>query len=653
MAFTIGTGGGQSVEVAEPTREMFDPNLGGAVTFSLAHVIYKALEVMGSALGAFVAGFGVQFLERIEPSLVEYTTPLLDMILEQPDLDAHVRVFLEQLKNPQHEGGAAILGGLATQAGGMIVGSLLGALQAPAAYKVNQAIRPTLPDASATIGMWRRGALTDDTFRSTMEYLGFKDSFIDGLLTVSEMRAGASDVVRALFSGGITQADFQARMAQMGVPNADANILLTNYRHYLDPGTLIQGWFRGEISVVEVREDLIAQGFTDVDITSLLNLSRPLPGPGDLVRFGVREAYRDDIAERWGYDEDYPASLGEYMAKWGYNPMWARYYWRAHWALPSVSQGFQMLHRGAVTMSEMQDLLRVSDIPARWREGLTAISYATYTRVDARRMYGLGVLDRDGVKQAYRELGYDEAKAENMTQFTIKYEDANGNSTQDDYRNLTKTVILQAFRNGILDEAEATTRLMGLGYDNEDITLLLQLTKWDKEVDSTPDYEKEYQKDVKSIIEQGYSKRVLSHSDAKGALTTVGYGSAEADYILASVDYWYGLEGLTGELKAIGEAYTSRAYNRADTIGKLGALGIPGEMQAQVINEWDTARGYGARRLTEAQYRKALLAGMLDNREYVEAMRGLGYSEYDIWVLVALAQGADAAGPRPTVGRVM
>jgi len=365
---------------------------------------------------------------------------------------------------------------------------------------------------------------------------------------------------------------------------------------------------------------------------------------------GVREAWRDDVARLWGYDEDFPAELGVNMAKHGFDPDWATRYWRAHWSLPSATQGFEMLHRGTIAPPELQTLLRALDIPSRWRDALTDIAWTPYTRVDVRRMYGLGVLDVADVRASYKALGYDDEKAENMTQFTVLYEKEDGTSTVDEYKDLTRSIVLQAFKKGLLDVAEATTRLMAIGYAQEDIGLLLELTTWTKEIEQTPDYQGEYAKDVKAILEKAYSRRLLSHGDAGSALVDLGYGETESEYILASVDFWYGLESLNTELKAIGDAYTDRAYNRSDTIGQLGQLGIPAEMQEQVLGTWDSDRDHRSRRLSEAQYRKALGEELISLADYQEAMRGLSYSDGDIWILSALATDAETAGPRPQVG---
>ena len=138
------------------------------------------------------------------------------------------------------------------------------------------------------------------------------------------------------------------------------------------------------------------------------------------------------------------------MAKHGFDPQWAQYYWYSHWVLPGTTQGYEMMHRGIISQGELQTLLRVSDIPSFWREKLMEMSYKPYTRVDVRRMYGLGVLDESGVKRSYLDLGYNDEKAEAMTQFTILYEAGDDADILTQYKDLTKAMVLQAFKKGMI-----------------------------------------------------------------------------------------------------------------------------------------------------------------------------------------------------------
>lgn len=650
MAFEIGTGGGGSATVQEPVREQYPDNLSGAVQYALSHALYKVLETMGGAVGSFLAGLGVQFLGRIEPSLVSYTRPLIDMILKVEGLDPDLARFLTQLREPTHEGAAAILTGLSSQAGGAVMGSLLNSLLAPATYGINKALRPGLPSVTDAIAMWRRGKLSETDMRLALEMAGYKDVFIEGYLTVTQPRAGVSDLVMAAYRGNITGQEFHSRMAELGFAVADANLFVANAEQIPDVGSMIRAWFRGEMSPDEVRENMGKMGYTDIDITTLLNTARPIPSPPDLVRMGVREAFHDDIAARWDYDADFPTEFGTWMERQGYRPEWAKYYWRAHWVLPSLTQGYEMYHRGVIDLTTLRTLLRIADIPRFWREKLIDIAFRPLTRVDVRRMFGLGVLDRSDVYRSYLDLGYNPTNAERMTEFTVRYETDEGGNKAAQYKALTKSVVMKAYGKGVITQEQTTTRLMDIGYDTEEINVLVSLSDMEREIEEAPDYYKEYEKDIRSIIEKSYARRIVSKAEALSLLGDVGYGPAEAECVLRSIDFWYSFERTDAALKQIQDSYVRRGLNRQDAVTMIGRLGVSGEMQTQLLNEWDIERNTRSRRLTEAQYRRALREDVINQAEYQENLRGLGYAEYDVWVLTAMAVGKEEAGFAPQSG---
>lgn len=649
----IDIGGGKTVEVEEPQRELFSDNLSGAIQFTLFRTLYKTFEIMGGSLGAFFGGLAVQFLDRIEPELVHYARPLIEMVLEQEELPDHFRTFLEQLLEPTHAGAAAILSPMVGQVSGAAMGSLVQSLTAPTLYLINRAIRPTIPSVQDVIAMSRRGDLDPDYARTVLEMQGFKDAFIDAYLKITRPQAGVSDLVMGYYRGNLTHDEFTAKMVGLGFAQDIINLFVLNAKAFLDIGDMMRAWFREEMTEEEIRDILLRMSYSEKDIDTLFRIARPIPGPVDLVRMGVREAFRDDVAAMWNYDEDFPEGFGESMVLHGYDPKWAKFYWRAHWALPPVTMGYEMYHRGVISLDELRTLLRISDIPRFWRDKLIEVSHRPLTRVDVRRMYGLEVLTRDDVRRSYLDLGYSPTNAEYMTEFTVRYETAKGENKLDEYKDLTRSVVMQAYRKRILSRPDAVTRLGELGYENEDIELLLSLADWQKEIDETPDLLSDYQRDLKSIIEKAFSRRVLSRDVAHKFLVDVGFAETEADYTLNAIDFWYGFEQLNKELKAVGDAYVKRAYNRQDVLQALGRFNLPAQMQEGIIYEWDIERNTRGRRLTEAQYRRAYNGEIINLAEYKENLRGLGYTEYDVWVLSAMMVGKDEAGPPTREGPLL
>jgi hypothetical protein len=364
---------------------------------------------------------------------------------------------------------------------------------------------------------------------------------------------------------------------------------------------------------------------------------KPMPGPTDLVRMAVREAFSPEIYGKYGYHLDYPPDFAKHMGSLGFDEFWSKAYWAAHWELPSVSLGFEMYHREIMSKADMELLLRVSDYPVYWRDKMIQAAFNPYTRVDVRRMYKLKVLTREQVKKCYKELGYDEEHAENLTEFTIRYETASGQNKMEGYQDMTYGLIEQAYRKEILTLSEAQAELKEIGYASDDVSVLSQLMQAKQALDRIPDWASEHSRDFKSLIEKAYTRRLISRGEASSALSALGVSARSIEFILAIADYNYAQGTTDTAIKVIGDAYVARAINRTEAAVQFGRLNLPATLQDQHLLEWDTQRELRSRRLTEAQYRKALSYELITLEQYQECLRGLGYTEFDIDLLRRMA----------------
>lgn len=272
----------------------------------------------------------------------------------------------------------------------------------------------------------------------------------------------------------------------------------------------------GEIEydwLTAIRAAGYPDGYSDV----LEKLAWPVPGIGDQIRFAVREAFDDAYALKYGTDLERPPDLAKYAAKSGLAPEWANRHWRAHWELPSLTLGFEMLHRRVIDADVLNDLMYALDIMPYWRERLTEVSYQPYTRVDVRRMHAEGILDEDEVYEAYLDHGYDPERAKHMTEFTVRY-----NTT--DEREATKTEVLRWAREMIIDDATAADLLRGLGYPEI-------LVDWHMSY-----LQAQRQAEVRSrrikLAERRYKKRAADETDTLYALHAAGLDSGEVNYLM-------------------------------------------------------------------------------------------------------------------------
>ncbi|KKL08385.1 hypothetical protein LCGC14_2576390, partial [marine sediment metagenome] len=236
---------------------------------------------------------------------------------------------------------------------------------------------------------------------------------------------------------------------------------------------LLTLWLRKELTEPDLLTELSARGWTDQRIEKIMQVRQIIPGVGDLISMAVREAWNDEVAERFDYDQGIELLPSEPFEAQGLSMDWVKRYWRAHWVLPSITAGYQMLHRlrpgttdNPFTNDDLRTLLRTADISPFFIERLIEISFATYTRVDLRRMYKAGVLTEDEVYQGYLDIGYDEGKARNLSDFAIV--DARENE-----RNLTRSLVVNAYKRGTIPRAEAIQGLIDLRFSSFDAEFII------------------------------------------------------------------------------------------------------------------------------------------------------------------------------------
>lgn len=236
-------------------------------------------------------------------------------------------------------------------------------------------------------------------------------------------------------------------------------------------------------------------------------LANPIPPVNDIITMAVREAFTPEIARRFGQYEGLPPEYVDWVQKKGLTRDWAERYWAAHWTLPSVQQGFSMLHRGIINEADLNLLLRALDIMPYWREKLIDLSYKPLTRVDVRRMHLLGTLDEAGVMKAYRDVGYSDYNADKMRDFTVRY-------NRRAQSRFSPSDVITGYVNGFIEEAEARTILAEIGTKSTEIPTILKLAG----------HKRDWKNKTERIdaIENLYKKGKKSEDDTRTILTELG-----------------------------------------------------------------------------------------------------------------------------------
>ncbi len=438
-------------------------------------------------------------------------------------------------------------------------------------------------------------------------------------------------------------AKFKDDLLEQGFSPDRVDAMHKAYTREIELGLAVNLYWRGEINYNQYAEMILKQGLRPEAANQILAGYAVIPNVSDLIRMAVREAFSPDVIQRFKYDEAFPQDVLQYTKKLGLSDDWAKRYWYAHWELPSPQMGYEMLHRlranrsdNPFTEDDLDLLLRTADFAPYFRERMKAISYNPITRVDIRRIYKLGLFDAAEVKERYMDIGYTDKDAQTLADFTVKYEDANGNDLRDKYKDLSFAILRSLYIKGKLSESEVVQRLTDAKYDPIEIPLIIDYFKLSTVDTSSVDYKAQFVSEMVKYVSDAYQVQMISEAEAKTTLIAIGISDANIDYILQRADYVSKLDVLNITLKKIHDAYTSGALSRNQMIAELGKLGISGMQQNKVIQEMELDIEYPNKRLSEAQYRAAALANMITENDYRERLKELGYAKQDIELLVKL-----------------
>jgi len=368
----------------------------------------------------------------------------------------------------------------------------------------------------------------------------------------------------------------------------------------------------------------------------LLNFRNPMkvPGTSDIVRFGLREVY--DPARRSELLGERPGM--EYynqMLENGYNQYNSDSYWASHWTLPSVGLLNEMLHRGVIDDVTWDRFVKYNDFDPAVRPWLKAISYKPYTRVDVRRMYDVGVLDDSELLQSYKDLGYDDIRANNMALWTKVY--------------IAVGELRARYSKGWITQAELKQSFIDLGMSETKAQ-----TYTEKLVKSETDAAEGKNRDLtKADITRSVAKGLISQSDGIERLVELGYDEEEATFIIQNVVSEAVAEELAVDRDVskteIIEGVKLGIISRAESIPMIEKLGYTTDEANYILDlrvlPVHTARIIKERDLTKAELVKGVKKGVITDVQAVQMLEDMGYDNAEAWYIIDINVEALAGSP--------
>ena len=378
------------------------------------------------------------------------------------------------------------------------------------------------------------------------------------------------DAATALRRGFIDDAEAENVLQRHGYSERAVKVFRDLVNTEFQAGEHLDLWRRDKITDAELDIRLESLGYNEWQIRELKIIAFAVPTPSDVVRFAVREVYAPELREQLGLDKEFPPEAVNAFRRSGLDPETAGDYWAAHWNLPAVGHAFEMYHREQITREQLELLLRANDYLPTFREAYVNIAYNPITRVDVRRLHALGIIDDDDLERRYRHIGYSPEDAKLLAEFTKRYNDDDEPEQSAEVRELTRAQIERFYEEGLFSREDIQTGLESLGYtaaNSETIILLAELRKEQRAQDMQID-----------VVKRQFANETID-------------------------------------------------YNTAVT--RLDEIGIPALKRDLLLAQFETERLSQVRLPTRSELDRMVKAGLVGRDEYIEQLRGIGYS--DVW----------------------
>jgi len=347
------------------------------------------------------------------------------------------------------------------------------------------------------------------------------------------------ELIDLYFKQVIDEKTLKERLRVHGFDENKTKELISVQKRLLTLEELTVAKWRGIITEEEFLNYAKKHGISEEDLKRFEAVRKFYPSPSDFIRFAVREVFNPTVVEKYGYDEDFPEQITEHVKKTGMDTEQLKWYWRAHWELPSPTQAYEMLQRlnpevlairgsayekmGLKTediqtdIDTIRELLKIADYPKFWRDRLIAIAYSPLTRVDLRRIYELGLISDDELLARLMELGYTKDDAELLSNFfkRLKHEE--------NFK-IALSKIENAYKIGKITKEQYKDLLRQAGYSDDEIEFLVSLT----------DYEMEEEKRERklNLLMSKYTKGLISKVDFISEAKKLGINDSELQYWL-------------------------------------------------------------------------------------------------------------------------
>jgi hypothetical protein len=478
-------------------------------------------------------------------------------------------------------------------------------------HAIADAIQSEIFDPATVATLEAKGIVDNAYGRSEAAGGNLSGEHYDKLVESARTRPDVATLLEMLRRRIVDLPTFEATLARHGYAPEWQQRMLDLKELLLSPPDLALAALRGEMSETDAAAYASSLGVSEQDFATLIANTGEPPGTMEMLE-AYRRGFIDEARLVRGIRQSRTRNEWiDVVEKLRLSPM------STADAVRAVVENYMSSDEGKV-IAEQNGLE-----PAHWPFLVEAWG-RPLSHGQMMDLYFRGQATVDEVKQAVRE-----------SDIKNKYVDK---SVELGRRLLPEREIVRAIRFGALTPQDGARKLLELGYNQQDATILMTLG----EHEATGAHKELSRAEIVSLYEEG----LLHHADAISHLTGLGYSAQDATLTLTLADTKVHAKALRAETTHIRTLYVGGHIDQVQAKNDLLAIGLDSGNADRQIATWRRERGKATRGLSEAQIVHAATTNVLTFDQSLAALQTLGFTQQDATVILA-SHGVTSAQTHP------
>lgn len=324
---------------------------------------------------------------------------------------------------------------------------------------------------------------------------------------------------------------------------------------------------------------------------------------------------------------DWAAKIG-LSSEW-FKRYW-RSHWQLP-SLQDIFEMFHRLRPGEVKQpfdgEDLNAYLLTTPLPPYFHELLKEITYLPLTRVDIRRMYKVGVLNDEQVYKAYLDLGYDDTNAKRLADFTKKNYTPEDTFQRDEFFSQARIAYSAAYKHSLLSRDEYKSMLIGLGMSEEDGELLASLDDYAIQDQNQLFDLLTQRKNMRSLVLNAYNEGIIDVKDASDVLTNLGEDQDQINLELSVMDYNKGMQDRQTLIDLLHDQFVGNMIDETGLHTITDMFNFNGQEIDLLISRWNVEKAYRTKRPSLTDLKRFMTQKIISVDEFLDELRGEGYHE--------------------------